>query len=50
MQTIKIGVLVSSDNSLQGIYEDESGKAIQEILESFILNPCEYHYHIIADE
>lgn len=50
MQTIKIGVLVSSDRASQGIYEDESGKAIQEILESFILNPCEYHYHIIADE
>lgn len=50
MQTIKIGVLVSSDRAYQGIYEDESGKAIQEVLKSFILNPCEFCYHIIADE
>lgn len=50
MQTIKIGVLVSSDRAYQGIYEDESGKAIQEVLTSFILNPCEFCYHIIADE
>ena len=50
MQTIKIGVLVLSDRASQGVYEDISGKAIEEILRSFILNPCEFHYHIIADE
>ncbi|MCX2716520.1 molybdopterin adenylyltransferase [Helicobacter sp. MIT 21-1697] len=50
MQTIKIGIVVSSDRAFQGVYEDISGKAIQEVLSDFILNPCEYHYHIISDE
>ena len=50
MQTIHIGVLVSSDRAAQGIYEDISGKAIQEVLERYILNPCQYHYHIVSDE
>ncbi|AAP76646.1 molybdopterin adenylyltransferase [Helicobacter hepaticus] len=50
MHTIKIGILVSSDRASQGVYEDISGKAIQEVLNEFILNPCEYHYHIISDE
>ena len=43
MHTIKIGILVSSDRASQGIYEDISGKAIQEVLNEYILNPCEYH-------
>lgn len=50
MQTIHIGVLVSSDRCSQGIYEDVSGIAIKEVLNDFILNPCQYHYHIIGDE
>lgn len=50
MQTIKIGIIVSSDRAALGIYEDISGKAIQEVLSEFILNPCEYHYHIMSDE
>lgn len=50
MQCIKIGILVSSDRASQGIYEDISGKAIQEVLNEFILNPCEFFYHIISDE
>ncbi|TLD96205.1 molybdopterin adenylyltransferase [Helicobacter jaachi] len=50
MQLIKIGILVSSDRASQGVYEDISGKAIQEVLGEFILNPCEYFYHIISDE
>lgn len=32
METIKIGILVSSDRASQGVYEDISGKAIREIL------------------
>lgn len=49
MQTINIGVLVLSDRAANGIYEDISGKAIQEVLTSYILNPISYHYHIIED-
>ena len=47
---IKIGVLVSSDRASQGVYEDISGKAIKEVLGEFILNPCEFFYHVISDE
>lgn len=50
MDSIKVGILVSSDRASQGIYEDISGKAIREVLGEFILNPCEYFYHIISDE
>lgn len=50
MDSIKIGILVSSDRASQGIYEDISGKAIREVLNEFILNPCEYFYHIVSDE
>ena len=50
MDTIKIGILVSSDRAAKGIYKDISGKAIKEVLGEFILNPCEYHYIISSDE
>lgn len=50
MNTINIGILVLSDRAAAGVYEDMSGKAIREVLDEFILNPREYHYHIISDE
>lgn len=50
MTSIKIGILVLSDRAATGVYEDISGKAIHEVLSEFILNPCEYFYHIIRDE
>ncbi len=50
MQTIHIGVLSASDRASKGIYEDLSGKAIQEVLSEYLLNPLEFHYEIVADE
>ncbi|GAA7922865.1 hypothetical protein HpMS258_05700 [Helicobacter pylori] len=50
MQTIHIGVLSASDRASKGIYEDLSGKAIQEGLSEYLLNPLEFHYEIVADE
>lgn len=50
MEKIKIGIITTSDRASQGIYEDISGKAIQEVLTSYILNPCDFKYHLIADE
>ncbi len=50
MQTIHIGVLSASDRASKGIYEDLSGKVIQEVLSEYLLNPLEFHYEIVADE
>ncbi|GAA8243796.1 hypothetical protein HpBT353_10480 [Helicobacter pylori] len=41
MQTIHIGVLSASDRASKGIYEDLSGKAIQEVLSEYLLNPSQ---------
>ncbi|GAA7175901.1 hypothetical protein HpCK71_05220 [Helicobacter pylori] len=50
MQTIHIGILSASDRASKGIYENLSGKAIQEGLSEYLLNPLEFHYEIVADE
>lgn len=50
MQTIKIGVVTTSDRASQGIYEDISGKAIIEVLGEYMLNESIYEYRCIADE
>lgn len=50
MDKIKIGIVVSSDRAYNGIYEDISGRAISEVLGQYILNECEYFYHLVPDE
>lgn len=50
MKGFKIGVLTISDRASAGIYEDESGKAVLECLNSWIITPTEYEYNVIADE
>lgn len=50
MDKIKVGILVSSDRAFNRIYEDISGKAIEEVLREFLLNECEFFYHILEDE
>jgi molybdopterin adenylyltransferase len=50
MQKINIGVVTTSDRASQGIYEDVSGRAIMEALDSYLRNPVEYHYRCIPDE
>lgn len=47
---IKIGVLTLSDRASAGIYEDISGKAIQEILSQWIKNEIKFVYELIPDE
>lgn len=50
MQTIKIGILVSSDRASSGVYEDISGKTIKEVLSSFIANECVFVYEVMSDD
>lgn len=50
MDKIKIGIVVSSDRAYNGVYEDISGKVIEEVLSEYILNECEYFYRLIDDE
>lgn len=50
MQAIKIGILVSSDRAFGGVYEDISGKAIKEVLSSFIANECVFVYEVVSDD
>ncbi|PAF51540.1 molybdopterin adenylyltransferase [Helicobacter sp. 13S00477-4] len=50
MDVIKIGIVVTSDRAFDGVYEDKSGMAIKEVLSEYILNSCEYFYHLIKDE
>ena len=50
MDTIKIGVVTTSDRASQGIYEDISGKAIMEVLGEYMQNESSYEYRCIADE
>ncbi len=47
---INIGVITTSDRASAGIYEDISGKAIQQVLSDYILDDIKYHYKIISDD
>lgn len=50
MQSIKIGVVTTSDRASQGIYEDISGRAIMDTFNDYLLNDIEYTYRCIPDE
>jgi len=47
---MKIGILTLSDRASQGIYEDLSGKAIIEVLKSYIKSEWTPIYKIIPDD
>ncbi|RDU64776.1 molybdopterin adenylyltransferase [Helicobacter sp. MIT 14-3879] len=47
---VKIGVLVASDRASQGIYEDLSGKAIIETLNSYLITKWSAEYIVISDD
>jgi molybdopterin adenylyltransferase len=47
---IKIGIVAVSDRASAGLYEDLSGKAIIEVLSSYIVSEWEYEYTVIPDE
>jgi molybdopterin adenylyltransferase len=50
MDTIRIGVVTTSDRAYAGIYEDISGKAIMEVMGEYLSNTVEYEYRCIPDE
>jgi len=50
MDKIKVGVVTTSDRASAGIYEDISGKAIMDTINSYLLNEVEYIYRCIPDE
>ncbi|BAC88607.1 molybdopterin adenylyltransferase [Gloeobacter violaceus] len=50
MSAIKIGILTASDRASAGVYEDLSGPAIVETLNSFLLSAWQPVYRLIGDE
>jgi len=48
--TVKIGILTASDRATQGIYEDESGKAIEATMADYLAVPFEVCYRLVPDE
>ena len=46
---IRIGILVASDRASKGIYEDLSGRAIREILHTYVRTEWEEVYKVIPD-
>ncbi|ADV46533.1 molybdopterin adenylyltransferase [Nitratifractor salsuginis] len=50
MDKINIGVVTTSDRASQGIYEDESGKAIMETMKEYLKNEIEFYYRCVPDE
>lgn len=50
MEKIKIGIINVSDRASQGIYEDIPGKACQELLSSYLMNPIDFDYAVLPDE
>jgi len=46
---IKIGILIASDRASKGIYEDLSGRAIREILHTYLRTEWDEIYKIVPD-
>ncbi len=46
----RIGILTASDRASQGIYEDLSGKAIEQVLGDYLSSPWEKVYRLVADD
>ena len=47
---VKIGILTASDRAAQGVYEDESGKAIEATMADYLTMPFEVFYRLVPDE
>lgn len=47
---LKIGVLTISDRASTGVYDDVSGRFVEEVLREFIADDMEVFYRICADE
>ncbi|MEY4674075.1 MAG: hypothetical protein RL148_1859 [Planctomycetota bacterium] len=46
----RIGILTISDRASQGVYEDESGPAIEAALRDYLATPCTYEKRVVPDE
>lgn len=46
----RIGVLTISDRASEGVYEDQSGPAIEAALRDYLATECEFDKRVIADE
>lgn len=46
---VKIGILVASDRASKGVYEDLSGRAIREILHTYLRTEWEEVYKVVPD-
>lgn len=46
----KIGIITASDRASQGIYEDISGRAIEETMNDYLTSPWEPVYRCIEDD
>lgn len=49
LQEIRIGILTVSDRASSGIYEDLSGKAVQDYISERIKNECTFEYLLVPD-
>lgn len=45
----RIGILTASDRASKGVYEDLSGRAIRELLNSYLMNEWEEVYRLVPD-
>lgn len=50
MADIRIGIVTVSDRASAGVYEDLSGKAIEDTMNDYLLSDWEKHYVCIPDE
>ncbi len=48
--TFKIGILTSSDRAHAGIYEDISGEAIRQTMDSYLTTPWQADYRVVQDD
>jgi molybdopterin adenylyltransferase len=48
--SIKIGILTASDRASAGVYEDLSGQAIADLLNSYLTSPWQSVYRLIPDD
>jgi molybdopterin adenylyltransferase len=49
-ETVRIGVVATSDRASQGVYRDEGIPALEQWLASALLNPVEFERRLIPDE
>lgn len=50
LSVARIGILTASDRASQGVYEDLSGKAIEQVLSEYLTSKWEKVYRLIPDD